>query len=404
MKFEFFISKRYLLKGRKSSFISIISLVSIIGIAIGVAALIVALALITGFHSDVRKKILNSTAHIMISDHMSGGITNHGDIIAAAGETFPQIKGAIPVVSGTVLIRGSRQRVSGASLWGVDLKAAGIKKWLKDIDTGKLPSQKNELAIGREMSSRLNLYTGDSCLVVSPQPVLTPSGMIPRMKKMTISGVFHSGLYEIDNMTVITNLSNAQKMFSMKDKISFIQIYLKDSFQAEETASKMRKLFPPMLSIITWKDLNASLYSALKLEKTVLFFTLTLIIIVASLNIIAGLFLLVIQKIKDIGILLSYGATPKIIKRIFFIQGSIIGVAGTFSGVLIGTLFCALANRFQLIQVPYEIYQMTHVPFKIQPLDLIAVILVTLLISFTATLIPAKRASATNVVEAVKNE
>jgi lipoprotein-releasing system permease protein len=161
------------------------------------------------------------------------------------------------------------------------------------------------------------------------------------------------------------------------------------------------------LAVITWKDLNASLYSALEMEKTVLFFTLTLIIVVASLNIIAGLILLVIQKIRDIGILLSYGATPKMIKKIFFIQGSIIGIMGTAVGVLLGVVFCFFANKFELIAVPAgmeEFYQLSYVPFNISPVDLLAVVLASLFISFMATLIPSRKAASVNVIDAVKNE
>ena len=163
-------------------------------------------------------------------------------------------------------------------------------------------------------------------------------------------------------------------------------------------------MLPGQFSIVTWRELNESLYSALKLEKTVLFFTLSLIVVVASLNIVAGLILLVIQKIRDIGILLSFGAGPRLIRRVFFLQGGIIGVIGTGTGVIVGLLFCSLANRFQLIRVPSDIYQVSYVPFHIAPLDLAAVIAVSLLISFGATLIPSRKAAAVTVVDAVKYE
>ena len=166
----------------------------------------------------------------------------------------------------------------------------------------------------------------------------------------------------------------------------------------------MRDLLPVQYAVITWKELNQSLYSALKLEKTVLFFTLTLIIVVASLNIVAGLILLVMQKIKDIGILLSYGTTAAQIRKIFFMQGAIIGVLGTALGVILGLGFCFLANRYELIKVPAEIYQVSFVPFRIGLFDLLAVIVVSLLISFSATLIPARKAAQVSVVDAVKYE
>ncbi|MFC2155834.1 ABC transporter permease [Acidobacteriota bacterium] len=404
MKFEFFVARRYLVKGRKHSFISVISLVSIIGIAIGVAALIIALTLINGFQGDIRNKILNSTAHIMINNIIGEGVEGYEMIVDDIKERFKEVTSVNPIVSGTVLIKGSSRNSSGAIVWGMDLDAVGDKEWLRKLKRGRLPVKKNELIIGSEVASRVNLYEGSVCKVITASPVLSPSGLMPTMKRFNVTGVFDSGLYEIDNTTTITNLQTAQKLFDLDDEVSFIQVYLKDSFKAEEIAAKMRDIFPVQLQVITWKDLNASLYSALKLEKTILFFTLTLIIIVASLNIVAGLILLVIQKTKDIGILLSSGATPKIIKRIFFIQGSVIGIIGTTLGVIIGLGFCALANKFELIKIPSEIYQMSYVPFNVNLFDLLAVVAVSLLISFTATLIPSKRASSVNVIEALKNE
>lgn len=403
MKFEFFIARRYLVRGRKTTFISIVSLVSIIGIAIGVAALIIALGLMNGFQNDIRNKILDSTAHIMISDIMGEGLAGYKRLISEL-EKIEKVKSAGPVVFGTVLVKGSGNNATGAILRGIETEGDAESEWLTRMQTGRLPKGKKEMIIGKDLSLKIGLFEGDDCLVISPQPVLSPTGVIPRYRKFKISGIFRSGLYEVDNGTVITSLAAAQKLFKLENKISYIQIYLKDLFDAESVARQVKRLLPAHLSVITWRDLNAALYSALKLEKTVLFFTLTLIIIVAALNIIAGLILLVIQKIKDIGILLSYGATPRMIKKIFFVQGSIIGILGTVVGVLIGVGFSILANKFELIKVPSEWFQMSYVPFHIGWFDLTAVILVSLLISFIATLIPSKKAASINVVEAVKNE
>jgi lipoprotein-releasing system permease protein len=407
MKFEFFIARRYLVKGRKSSFISIISLVSIIGITIGVAAMIIALSLINGFQTDIRNKILSSTAHIMINNLVGDGLAGYRPLIDKIRKQFREIETAGPVVFGTVLLKGNSKNASGAVLRGVDLQLIQDEGWEKKLKAGELPLKKNEVLIGRELSRNMNLFPGDSCLIISPQPVLSPTGIIPKMKRFQISGIFESGLYEVDNSTIVTNLETAQRLFNLEDKISYIQIYLKDLFQAEKIAGELREILPARLAVITWKDLNASLYSALEMEKTVLFFTLTLIIVVASLNIIAGLILLVIQKIRDIGILLSYGATPKMIKSIFFIQGSIIGILGTAVGVLLGVVFCFFANKFELIAVPAgmeEFYQLSYVPFNISPVDLMAVVLASLFISFMATLIPSRKAASVNVIDAVKNE
>lgn len=404
MKFELFIAKRYLMKGRKSSFISIISLVSIIGIAIGVAALIIALALINGFQGDIRDKILNSTSHIMVQSIFSEGLDGYKPIIKELRQRYDKIESAAPVVFGTVLLKGSSKNSTGSILRGADIETSKTELWAKKLESGTLPTKKNQVLVGYEIARRLGIIPKDFVTVIVPQPVLSPTGIIPKFKRMEVSGVFKTGLYEFDNGTIITNLATAQKMFKLKNKISYIQIYLKDIFDADDVALDLKKNLPPGITITTWKELNASLYSALELEKTVLFFTLTLIIIVASLNIIAGLILLVIQKIKDIGILLSCGATPKTIKRIFFLQGGVIGVLGTTAGIIIGLGFCFFANTFELIQVPSEIYHMSYVPFKLGILDFLAIVAVSILISFTATLIPSKKAASINVVDALKNE
>ena len=404
MKFEWFIAIRYLTKGRKNSFISIISMVSILGIAIGVAALIIALALINGFQNDIRNRILSSSAHIMITDRLGDGIGNFQSLAARVEREFPAVKTVMPVVYGTVLIKGNLREVAGAVFRGMDLAQKKKEKWLKKLEFGALPSGERELLVGREMALKMNLFVGDSCLVISPQAALSPLGMIPRFKKFKISGIFKSGLFEFDSGTVIANLIAGQQLFSLKNKISYLQINLEDIFSSETIAARMRELLPVQYAVITWQELNQSLYSALKLEKTVLFFTLTLIIVVASLNIVAGLILLVMQKIRDIGILLSYGTTAGQIKKIFFIQGAIIGLLGTALGVVLGLGFCYLANRYELIKVPAEIYQVSYVPFRLGAFDLLAVILVSLLISFSATLIPARKAAQVSVVDAVKYE
>lgn len=429
MKFEFFIAKRYLSKGEKKSFISIISLVSIIGITIGVAALIIALALISGFQIDIRDRLLDSTSHIMILCDES---EDYRSIITELNENFPVIESISPIVYGTVLLKGIPKNGTGVLLRGVKLGKDGdnlIKK-LKKVKTdknqeyifgdfnlsskeyiGEMPTGRNDLFLGNEVAKRLKVGIGDKLTTIIPRLTLSPNGLMPKMRKMKVTGIFKSGLYEIDNGTVLTNIKTAQNVFGYKNRVSLIQIFIKNIFNADKVASeivknkKIRDNLEFLESrVITWKDMNASLFSALEFEKTILFFTLTLIIIVASLNIIAGLILLVIQKMKDIGILLSYGATPKIIRNIFFIQGGIIGITGTFLGILIGTVFCNIANKFELFKIPSDIYQMGHINFNSNIKDIVLVALVSLLISFTATIIPSIKASKINVIDAVKNE
>lgn len=404
MKFEFFIARRYLTKGRKNSFVSTISIVSTIGIAIGVAALIIALALLNGFQSDIRDKILDSTAHIMLNDITGEGLANYDEIISLVKENIEDITYISPVVFGTVLLKGIYSNGSGAILRGLDFSKRTRENWLRSIPDSNLPRGRNQLMIGQEIANRNGLEKGDMCIIVSPQTVLSPTGLIPKMKKFTISGVFKSGLYDIDNGTIVTDLKTAQKLFRLNNKVNYIQIFIKDMFDVDRIRTELLNILPPRFSIISWKEHNAALYTALDLEKTVLFFTLSLIIVVASLNIIAGLILLVIQKIKDIGILLSYGASKKTIRKIFFIQGAIIGLTGTSLGVALGLGFSFFANKFELIKIPQEIYQMSHVSFNIKFSDLLLVIAVSLFISFTATIIPSRKASSVKIVDAVKSE
>lgn len=404
MKFALFMARRYLTRGNRNAFIHIISLASMAGIAIGVAALIIALALLNGFQSDIRDRILSSTAHIMISHSMGEGVQDYQEVVDQVRHLTPEIRFVAPVVFGTVLIKGASRNASGAVLRGMKIVDARKLDWLKRIESGRFPQSENELLLGRELALKLGLFPGDTCTVVTPEPTLTPGGMMPRLRRFHVVGVFRSGLYEVDNTTLLTSLKTAQQLFRLGDRISYVQLFLDDIFAAEAVKARLRPRLPGHLSVITWKDLNASLYSALELEKTVLFFTLTLIIVVAALNIIAGLILLVIQKIRDIGILRACGVTPRTIQRIFFIQGGIIGLLGTAAGTVVGVVFAWLANHFELIRVPADLYQMSHVHFRVTALDLAAVVGVALLISLAATLIPSRKAAAVNVVEAVKNE
>jgi lipoprotein-releasing system permease protein len=319
-------------------------------------------------------------------------------------ERFPDVKSVNPVVYGTVLVKGGERDVAGAVFRGLDLERANREPWLERLEMGRLPAGDGELLLGGELAGKLGVFAGDSCLVITPQAALSPMGIMPRFRRFHVSGIFRSGLFEFDSGTVISGLNAAQKLFALKDKVSYLQVNLHDIFRAEKVALAMRGHLGSRYMVITWRDLNQSLYSALKLEKTVLFFTLTLIIIVASLNIVAGLILMVMQKMKDIGILLSFGTSAAQIRRIFFLQGAVIGVLGTALGMILGLGFCYLANRYELIQVPTEIYQVSFVAFRIGWIDLLAVICASLLISFCATLIPSRKAAAVSVDDAVKYE
>jgi lipoprotein-releasing system permease protein len=406
MSFELFVAQRYLTARRKQAFISVITLISVVGIAIGVAALVIAIALITGFQGDVQDKILGATSHIMVSDLGGNGLEGYEDM-AAKIRAVPGVESVSPVVYSTVLITGIGES-SGALVKGLDFERerAG-SPWLQGLEAGRIPETggaRDGLILGRELALRIGAQVGDTVQIVTASSTLSPMGLLPRRKTFEVTGLFNTGLYEFDSTTALVAIGVAQKLFGLEGRASYIQVKLADIFAAPAIGERIKAVLPPVVYITTWMELNRSLFSALKLEKNIMFLTITLIVIVAALNIIATLILMVMEKTRDIGILMAIGATPRMINRIFFFQGSLIGVIGTALGVFLGLGWCALANAFELIKIPVDIYQISYVPFRMRPLDLALIVGITLLISFVSTLFPARRAAKVDPVVALKYE
>jgi len=406
MNYEFFIAKRYLTAKRKQAFISVITLISVLGITIGVMALIIAIALITGFQGDVRDKILGSTSHIMVSGLGEEGLKDYRLLTSKIQE----IEGVIsvsPVVYNTVLLRGS-YKASGAMLKGVDFDLEKkYSHWLQKLEQGQLPepdSKRVGILLGRELAFNVGAGVSDVVTILTSSSRLSPIGLIPKTKKFVVTGIFNTGLYEFDASTILMAMESAQKFFDLKESVSFLQVKIEDIFQAPKIANQIKKVIPPMAYVTTWMELNKSLFSALKLEKNIMFLTIALIVFVAALNIIATLILMVMEKTRDIGILIAMGATSQNIRKIFFLQGASIGIIGTSIGAILGLFWCWLANTFELIKVPVDIYQISYVPFHIKLFDLLLIIGVTLLISFLSTLFPSHRASKVDPVIALKYE
>jgi lipoprotein-releasing system permease protein len=406
MTFELFVARRYLTARRKQAFISVITTISVAGIAIGVAALVIAIALITGFQGDVQDKILGATSHVMVSDLGGQGLADYEEA-AEKIRRLPGVESVSPVVYNTVLITGIGES-SGALVKGIDFEREKPgAAWLQRLEAGEIPAgggPREGLLLGRELALRIGAQVGDVVDVVTASSTLSPLGLMPKRKRFQVTGIFNTGLYEFDNSTALVALGVAQRLFGLEGRASYIQVKLKDIFTAPEVGERIKAILPPVVYITTWMELNKSLFSALKLEKNIMFLTITLIVIVAALNIIATLILMVMEKTRDIGILMAMGATPRMINRIFFFQGALIGVIGTALGVLLGLGWCALANAFELIKIPVDIYQISYVPFRMRPLDLALIVGVTLLISFVSTLFPARRAAKIDPVVALKYE
>ena len=406
MDYEFFVAKRYLTAKRKQAFISVITIISILGITIGVMALIIAIALITGFQNDVQDKILGSTSHVMVSDITGEGIKDYTQLIPK----IKDVKGVIsvsPVAYNTVLLSGPSDS-KGAVLKGIDFELdKEYYSWLQELEGGNIPapdSMREGILLGREIAEGIGAGVGDVVEVFTPSFRLSPIGPLPRRKRFVVTGIFHTGLYEFDSTTALIRLESAQRLFRLGEGISYIQIRIENIFNASKIADQIREVAPPFAYVTTWMELNESLFSALKLEKNIMFLTIALIVFVAALNIIATLILMVMEKTRDIGILMAMGATSKGIRKIFFLQGAMIGVIGTAIGVLLGLFWCWLANTFELIKIPVDIYQISHVPFRLKFLDLILIVGIALLISFLSTLFPSHRAARVNPVTALKYE
>jgi lipoprotein-releasing system permease protein len=406
MSFELFVARRYLTARRKQAFISVITLISAAGIAIGVAALVIAIALITGFQGDVQEKILGATSHVMVSDLGGRGLEGY-DEMAGKILALPGVESVSPVVYNTVLITGIGD-TSGALVKGIDFERERPgSPWLQRLEAGEIPKAgggRDGLLLGRELALRIGAQVGDVVRVITASSTLGPTGLLPKRKTFEVAGIFNTGLYEFDSATALVAIGVAQKLFGLEGRASYIQVKLADIFAAPAIGERIKEVLPPVVYITTWMELNKSLFSALKLEKNIMFLTITLIVIVAALNIIATLILMVMEKTRDIGILMAIGATPQMINRIFFFQGALIGVIGTALGVALGLGWCWVANAFELIKIPVDIYQISHVPFRMRPFDLAVIVGVTLLITFVSTLFPARRAAKIDPVVALKYE
>ncbi len=407
MRYELFVARRYLTARRKQAFISVITAVSVLGIAIGVAALVIAIALITGFHEDVQDKILGATSHIMVNDLTGEGLAGYTQVMERIA-SVAGVTSVTPVAYSTVLLTGSA-KTDGGILKGIDFSLESKDAtWLRRLDMGALPERTDGgpegILLGRELAFKIGAGVGDVITVVTASTRLAPIGLFPKLRRFRVSGLFSTGLYEFDSTTALLSLDAAQKLLGLDERVSYLQVRLADIFAADRLAERIKEFLPPAAFVTTWMDLNRPLFSALKLEKTILFLTITLIVVVAALNIIATLILMVMEKTRDIGVLMAMGANPAEVRRIFFYQGALIGTVGTAVGTGLGLAWCWAANVFELIKIPVDIYQISFVPFRLKALDLALIVGVTLAISFLSTLFPSHRASRVDPAVALKYE
>ena len=367
MSFEYFIGRRYLRAKQKQAFISLITILAVAGVTVGVMALIVVIAVMTGFESDLKSRILGGQSHVVVMRH-GGGFTEYHQVLKDI-EDIEGIEAATPFIYAQTMLRSSRG-ASGAILRGIDPESAG--QVMKTLENVSLPETSNSIkgpdgklvapgiVVGRELAKNLGVIKGDMIYLISPRGMLSPIGHIPAMKQFKVTGFFESGMYDFDSSFAYINIKDAQRIMRMGNSVSGIDIRVSNIYKAREVAERvLAKLggFPYWAR--DWMQMNQNLFSALKLERRVMFIILTLIILVAAFNIASSLIMMVMGKTRDIAILKAMGASNKSIRKIFVFSGMVIGTIGTILGLLLGLLICTLLKHYDIHELTGDIYYFT---------------------------------------------
>ena len=410
MRYELFISLRYLKAKRKQIFISLITLLSMAGVSLGAMALVVVLSVMSGFVEDLKTKILGTNAHLVI--------LQHGSPVREYREMIQKVQGVEGIVATTPFIFSqamltSEANAHGIILRGIDPDTAGrVINVGETLKKGSLNDLKKEdestgppgILLGKELAQNLGVLLDDTVVVVSPSGSLAPLGGVPPMKKFRVKGIFDSGMYEYDTSLAYISLKSAQKFLGMGDTVSGIEVKVQDIYDVKKVAQRIQKKLGFPFWTKDWMQMNKSLFAALKLERTVMFIILVLIVLVAAFGIVSSLIMVVMEKNKDIAILKSMGATGKSIMRIFIFEGLIIGVVGTAVGLIAGYTICVLLGKYQFISLPSDIYYISHLPVKMNGVDFLLVALAAIGISFLATLYPSWQAAKLEPAEALRYE
>ena len=414
MSYELFIGLRYLKAKRKQTFVSLITLISIAGVMVGVTALIVVIAVMNGFKEDLRDKILGVTSHVVIS-RFDGNISKYQEVRAKVGEVSG-VNAATPFIYTQVMI-SSRKAISGAVLRGIEPQTASkVINLQKNLRAGSLKELEAEnepegmratpgIILGNELARNIGASRGEPVTVISPLGRLTPLGRVPRSQTFRVAGIFDSGMYEYDSTIAYVSLWAAQRFLGIGDRVTGIEVRVDDIYEADRVARAIGKALDgyPYWSR-DWMRMNKNLFSALKLEKIVMFIILTLIILVAAFNIVGTLIMVVIEKTRDIAILKSMGATRRSIMKIFMIEGAVIGLVGTLLGLLGGYTLCTLLATYKFIELPSDVYYISTLPVQMNPLDVALIALAAIVITLAASVYPAWQASRFDPAEAIRYE
>lgn len=424
MNFELFVGIRYLQAKRKQVFFSLITLISVLSVAIGVMTLITVLGVMSGFENELKQKILGTNAHVRVFKPIQG-IEQYGSV-ADRIEEISGVQATTPFIY-TEAMLSTESAVSGVILLGIDPRTAPavtsvaetlvqgtienllfLSRSGSDPDLPELPG----ILIGNELSRMLGLFLQDEVTIMSPIGEQTPVGMIPRMKKFRVVGIFESGMYEYDTKWTYISIPSAQQLFRMGDVVTGIEVKVDNAYEAHLVAANIRQKLGVLYQVRDWMEMNKNLFSALRMEKIIMFIILVLIILVAAFGIISILIMVVMEKTADIAILKTMGAQAGSIMGIFMIDGLVVGILGTLLGTVGGLLLGRniqavaewLAETFGITVFPPDVYYIDKIPYQIGIQDITTIILITLGISFLATIFPSWRASRLDPAEALRYE
>jgi lipoprotein-releasing system permease protein len=413
MPYELQVALRYLVARRRQAFISLISFVSALGVAVGVTALVVALALTTGLQTEMRDRMLGSMPHVYVARIEGSGIPD------PAGErtrftALPHVVGAAPVVIGPALVRAG-ERSGFVTLKGVDLAIEGtvtelpVRMIAGRFDALAAPPETDGggprldgIALGKDLAASLAVRVGDVVTVLTPEGTLTPMGIMPRARSLRVTGIFQLGLYEFDSAYAVVSMPVGLRLMN-KAYPDFLQLKVDNLYQAHAVAEAIVARYGATYQVQDFAQMNQSLFSALQLEKMAVSITIGLIVIVAALNIVASLVLMVMEKSRDIAILKTMGATSRSISIVFMLQGTLIGVVGTAAGLLLGLGLSFVLDRYRLVHIPGDVYQIAYIPFRVEPLAIAVVTGAALVICFLATIYPSRQAARLDPAEALRH-
>ncbi|GMV21544.1 MAG: hypothetical protein AMXMBFR57_14930 [Acidimicrobiia bacterium] len=408
--FAGFVALRYLTARRKQAFISLISLVSILGVGVGVMALVIANALMTGVQGEMRDRIIGATAHINVYKTDGSGFT---DLEAELARLMrPGVVAAAPTVLGQAMLQiGGVQ--AAVQLKGIN---PALEVQVTELGTSMLEGSPNALAalpvgegrqgadpilLGADLAEQLRVRVGEFVELMVPSGTLSPFGVMPRLRPFIVAGIFKLGFHEFDANYALVPLDVAQSLFN-EPAPRVIQLRVADIDAAPAIAAEIQDTLGITYTAEDWTVLNASLYEALRLEKMAIGLTIGLIVMVAALNIVASLVLLVMEKSRDIGILRTMGASSGAIRTIFMLQGVIIGAVGTTVGALLGVIVSLVCDRYQLFSLPGDVYQITHLRFRVEVLDVVMIVVAAMVVCLLATIYPSRQASKLDPAEALR--